>query len=538
MKTLTKYLLAAAAIMTVASCRKDETSSYLTTDSVYYEAYAAEGEITLTFKTNVKNYDVATESEWISILSKASSSVVINVQKNGDQTERTAEIRFIDGNEVLTKAYVRQAAAAPAITLGANAITVTSGTTVLEIQFEVNFEYELTSSVPWIRFAPPAKAVDTGSFFLYLKRNNTLQQRTGILTIIDKSTGNEMAKVEITQEGAQVNGFYFLNEGQWGKNNASMGYFGLSAGTLDTQWWANLNPTVRGGLGDVANDVVTADDYLLVAVNASNLLEICDRDGKHLREVEIPECRMIAWDGDFAYVTSYADNGFVAKVDPAAGNILAKCAVGHEPEGLAIVGQNLYVLNSCSYHTDFSGGGNNEVSTISVIDLESFTETEKVNIGIINAYSPLTLMPDGKSFYINSSGDYNSVAAKSVIFDSASKTVTKDFGFGGTYACTYQGKLYIFETSFSYSTFEWGNNNCVYDPASDTLSDFPVDEEEFYTFGAPSGLWINPLNGDIFIADKGNYTSPGYLYRFSSDGTQTGKFPAGVCPGHLAWDLR
>lgn len=336
----------------------------------------------------------------------------------------------------------------------------------------------------------------------------------------------------------KLSGFYFASEGQWGKNNASLGYYNIEENTFIGNWWASLNPSVSGGLGDVVNDICNQGQYLLIAVNASNLLEISDTDGHHVAAVEIPNCRMIACDAEYAYVTSYADEGYVAKVSLATKSLVKTCPTGHEPEGIAIVGNKLYVLNSCSYHTDFTGGGNNEVSSISIIDLQTFTETQRISLGIINAYSPLTVMPDGKSFYINSSGDYNSIAASSLIFSTETQRVEKSFNFGGTYADVYKGKLYIFDTAFSYTTLEWESSNCVYDPDTDTISDFPIPTETFESFGAPAGVWINPGNGDIYIADKGDYANPGYLYRFDSEGNKLSRFTVGVCPGHLAWDWR
>ena len=336
----------------------------------------------------------------------------------------------------------------------------------------------------------------------------------------------------------RITGFYFASEGQWGKNNASLGYYNTDSNSFSGNWWAGLNPTVAGGLGDVVNDICVYGNYILLAVNASNILEISDRDGHHIGAVEIPNCRMLACAGAYAYVTSYANDGYVAKVSLDERRVVATCATGHEPEGLAIVGNNLYVLNSCSYHTDFTGGGSSEPSSISIINLDSFTETGRIPIGVINAYSPLILMPDGKSFYINSSGDFNGVAASSLIFDTATSAVTRTFDFGGTYADIYNGKLYILETAFSYITFEWESSNCIYDPATDTLEAFPIPLSAFDGFGAPSGLWINPDGGDIYIADKGDYSNPGFLYRFDAGGNQLARITVGVCPGHLAWDWR
>lgn len=409
-------------------------------------------------------------------------------------------------------------------------------------EFTINYKTNVSSVtvipiVEWIK----VNSLTPTSVTLLLQANESLEDRKGEIQFLYEK--ELLARVVVTQKGKvpaepELKGFYFLNEGQWGKNNATLGYYDFSASSYKDEWWSSINPSVRDGLGDVGNDVAVSGDWLLAVINSSNLLEICNRDGVHIAAVEIPNCRMVKIEGDIAYVTSYADEGYVAKVDLNERKVVATCKTGHEPEGLAIIGKTMYVLNSCGYHTDFTGGGNNEEASISIIDLESFSEVEKSMLGIYNAYSPLTVLPDGKTFFINSSGDYNAVKPTSILFDTTEKKVTRNFGFGGAFADVFDGKLYIFDTSFSYTTFEWENSNCVYDPVSGSISDFPVDEEEFESYGAPTGIWIDQTNGDIYIADKGNYTSPAFLYRYDKTGTQVAKINVGVCPGHLAWDWR
>lgn len=333
-------------------------------------------------------------------------------------------------------------------------------------------------------------------------------------------------------------GFYLLNEGQWGQNNASLEYFNLNTRKMSSGWWTSNNMDVRSKLGDSGTDVVAYYDYLLVALNGSNLLEISDRNGSHLKAVEIPGCRKIAVKGDFAYVTSYADEGKVYKVNIEKGLVAGTCATGHEPEGVAIIGDKLYVLNSCGNHTDYSGHGDNEIASISVINLNTFTEEDRVNLGIVNAYSPLTVMPDGYSFFINSSGDYFNVAPSCVIFDTKTLSVTKTFNQGGTYAAVYRGELFVMETTYSYITERWEVSAFVYDIFTDTVFDFPVTSATLAGLTAPGGLWIHPTDGEIYIADQGNYTSPGVLYRFDMKGAAIEHYDTGVCPAHIAWDIR
>ena len=537
MKTIIKVLACMAILAAVAACRKSDPDPVISLESQLFEVDYGATELTIKVKTNVPDYTVNIQCEWITLLTKSSTEARIKLLQNEDMTARKGEILFYDGDELLSRAYVSQKGAPAKIEVGTNKYEISALGGTIDLQFSSNFEYELDIKDSWLSLSPSTKPVEITSITVYVQEN-TGSNRTGRIVIKEKATGKEFATVEVEQAAPVFKGFYFLNEGQWGKNNASLGYYDFSKASYTDGWWLAINPGVRGSLGDVGNDIAVSGNWLLAVINSSNLLEICDRDGKHLGEVEIPNGRMAIIDGDIAYVTSYADDGYVAKVDLAQKKVLATCKTGHEPEGLAIVDGKLYALNSCGYHTDYTGGGNNEESSISIIDLTTFKETEKVKLGVCNAYSPLTVLPDGKTFFINSSGDYNAVKPTSILFDTTEKKVSKNFGFGGTYADVYDGKLYIFDTSFSYTTFEWENSNCVYDPATGSIGAFPIDEEEFEVYGAPTGIWINQTNGDIYIADKGNYTSPAFLYRYDKAGQQKEKINVGVCPGHLAWDWR
>lgn len=537
MKSIIKVLACVALFAAVAACRKSDPDPEVLAENQNYEVASDATELTINFKSNVSGVKVITNCEWITVQSVTPTAVCIKMIPNDEMTARKGELQFYYDVEMLARVYVIQKAAPAKIEVGNNKYEIGALGGTFDLQFEANFEYSLDIKENWLGVSPQTKPVEVSSITIYVQENSG-DKRTGHIVIKEKASGKEYATVEVEQAAPVLKGFYFLNEGQWGKNNASLGYYDFSKASYTDAWWTALNPNVRGDFGDVGNDVAVSGNWLLAVVNSSNLLEICDRDGVHLGAVEIPNCRMVKVNGDIAYVTSYADDGYVAKVDLKENKVLSTCKTGHEPEGLAIIGNTLYVLNSCGYHTDYTGGGANEESSISIIDLTTFTETEKVKLGVCNAYSPLTILPDGKTFFINSSGDYNAVKPTSILFDTTEKKVTKNFGFGGAYADVYDGKLYIFDTSFSYTTFEWENSNCIYDPATGTIGEFPVNEDEFELYGAPTGIWINPTNGDIYIADKGNYTSPAFLYKYDKSGVERDKINVGVCPGHLAWDWR
>jgi hypothetical protein len=48
-------------------------------------------------------------------------------------------------------------------------------------------------------------------------------------------------------------------------------------------------------------------------------------------------------------------------------------------------------------------------------------------------------------------------------------------------------------------------------------------------------LTVNPVNGDVYVADAIDYQQPGRVYRFSSDGRQIDSFAVGIIPGSFCW---
>lgn len=51
----------------------------------------------------------------------------------------------------------------------------------------------------------------------------------------------------------------------------------------------------------------------------------------------------------------------------------------------------------------------------------------------------------------------------------------------------------------------------------------------------PYGMRVNPISGEIYITDAGNYISTGYLYCFDKEGKFKWKVEAGNIPAHIVF---
>ena len=158
------------------------------------------------------------------------------------------------------------------------------------------------------------------------------------------------------QVTGDIYGFFLLNEGNMGTNQASLDYYDYETGVYTRNIYGERNPYEVKDLGDVGNDIQIYGDKLWAVINCSNYVEVMDvNTAKHITKIAIPNCRYLAFKGKYAYVSAYAGPvqiapdariGYVAKIDTASLQVVDECIVGYQPEEMAIVGDKLYVANS------------------------------------------------------------------------------------------------------------------------------------------------------------------------------------------------
>lgn len=405
----------------------------------------------------------------------------------------------------------------------------------LQFSFSTNVDYTLEFP-EWISQAQ-TKAMTEYKVNVSVSANDGDYARTGAIKVIDSRKGDCFGTLTVSQRG-KFNNLYLLNEGGFGSNNASLTKIDPATWTVTNSWFSTVNSTP---LGDVGNDIALTDDYLIIVVNGSNIIQICDRDGKAIAQTEgVANCRKVAVDPSqkYAYVTSYAEDGYVAKIDLTSFNVVATCKTGYEPEGIVIYDGKLFVANSGGYA--YLGSHGYEQS-ISVIDAETMKEIKKVDTGLINLYGAF-VQNDRYPRYVlvNSSGDYYMTPAASFIFDCETQEVVDYLEGPSTYATTYAGKFYTVGSEFSYVTYGYTYYLNTIDMSSGTpavtqgiISESVSDAIKAQV--APYGIFIAP-DGEVFITDAGNYVNRGHLSRFNAAGQFQSKEQVGVCPAHFAAD--
>lgn len=344
----------------------------------------------------------------------------------------------------------------------------------------------------------------------------------------------EVARPEFTS----VQGFYVLNEGNMGSNKSTLDYYDYTTGVYTRNCYAKANPDVPKEMGDVGNDLGIYGSRLYAVINASNKIEVMDKNTlKRLGQIEIPNCRFIKFHKGYAYVTSYAGPiildpeyvqvGYVAKVDTATLEVVDKCLVGFQPDDLEIVEDKIYVANSGGYLVP------NYENTLSVIDINTFKEVERIPIAI-----NLSQVKSDRHgiLWIISRGNYYDIPSNIYAYDTRKHRIVKTMDIPAS-ACWMDGdSLYV--TNHEWSNVSMGGDVSYAIINTETME---VVTRNIITDGTdlliqvPYGIAVNPVTKDILITDAKDYITPGRLYCFGQDGVLKWDVRTGDIPGHFVF---
>jgi DNA-binding beta-propeller fold protein YncE len=352
-------------------------------------------------------------------------------------------------------------------------------------------------------------------------------------TVTDVEEGTDT-----TPKDASIQGFYLLNEGNMGSNKSTLDYYDFTTGVYHRNIYGNANPSVPKELGDVGNDIRIYGSKLYAVINCSNKVEVMEAaTARRLGQIDIPNCRYIRFHEGYAYVTSYAGPvkidpdyeqlGYVAKVDTATFRVEDRCLVGFQPDELEIVGRKIYVANSGGYMNP------NYESTVSVIDMETFTEIRRIEV----ARNLHRLRADRYgNLWVSTRGDYYDQPSRLYRINTQDDTLTDSLDIAVSNFYLDGDSLYVYSTEWSYVTMSKEITYGIVDVAKNQIV-----TRRFITDGTderikiPYGILVHPRTKDIYVTDAGNYVSPGTLYCFDREGRQKWNVRTGDIPAHFVF---
>lgn len=366
------------------------------------------------------------------------------------------------------------------------------------------------------------------------------------VVILTGSCMNSKPPVGVLPEPGELGRLYILNEGVMGMGNSSIDFYDFADGTYVTDAFPAANPDVPFGLGDTGNDLAVYGGKLWAVMNGSNLVEVMDASTmEHIRAIDVPACRDIAFSGRYAYVTSWAGNvsddgdrtGMVYRIDINSLSIAGTVEVGYQPEDIAVLDGKIYVANSGGMTDGYD-------NRLSIIDEESFSLERTVEI----AANICDIAPDAYGrLWISSPGDYYSVHSGIYVYDTVSGTVLKPES-GANILPEWINDIRV-SSMYSTGSHLWvlGNENewdytagagkyCLYtiDCQALTMTRTELSRTGAESIYNPYGIWVSPDEKTIAITDAASYTEPGYILFLDASLNFVSSFQTGFLPGHFA----
>lgn len=339
---------------------------------------------------------------------------------------------------------------------------------------------------------------------------------------------------------AEPSGIYLVNQGNQGSNKARLDFLNFHNGFYIRDVFTEYNPEVVKGLGDTGNDVQVYKGKVFVVVNGSHKVEIMDAYTlKRLAQVDVPNCRFIAFDGNYAYVTSYVakdeealktQKGALYRIDLDTYKVTGQVTVGYQPEQLVIKDGKAYVANSGGLAKDYD-------NTVSVVDLKSM----KVEYDIEVAVNLELMLVDAEgTIWVSSRGNYIDVSST---LDYLVKKGDK-YELGGSVNVPVSSmalagdKIYVIGSTYTNTNGTWALTTTYNIVNAKTRE---LESGSFITDGTESDITtaftvtVNPGNGDIYVTDAKDYVSSGTLHCYTGSGKHKWSVHTGDIPGRIAF---
>lgn len=290
-------------------------------------------------------------------------------------------------------------------------------------------------------------------------------------------------------------------EGNFQYSNASLVVYDLSSGESHNNAFKKANGFE---LGDVLQSIHVNGDSVFLVVNNSGVVRIVDsRTLKQVGAIEgLTSPRHIhVTKGKRLVVTDIYSNE-VQVYDLASLALLKSIPLDGWAERMFDMEDGRLLI------------ANIEHRSLAVMEIDQFAINKSVPLGFI----PLFMMPSEAGVLIvagNRSDENNKAVVKAI--DRKNLVPQDSLLLDETLisASVYNGELYVLT----------GKTVYVFDAAT-----FEPVKQWSHTAQTPYNMYINPLSGDLFLADAGDYLSNGRVYRYTLGGVEQAAIETGIIP--------
>jgi DNA-binding beta-propeller fold protein YncE len=349
-------------------------------------------------------------------------------------------------------------------------------------------------------------------------KKDTLKYCFAILFLLAGLTSCKKEKEEQQVAPAHLQkGLLVLNEGLFQLNNSALSWVNLDKHTVNLDFFTQKTERL---LGDTGNDMKRYGGKIYIVVNVSSTVEVLDAStGKSLKQISMlagaqaKQPRNIAFCGKKVYITCF--DGFVDVLDTASLQIETRIQVGLNPEDLTVSGNRLFVSNSGGLN------GTEMDSTVSVIDLSSHIEIEKIVVG----KNPGDMLTDHLgNVYVVVRGNYSSIPSRLKKINPNNLEITKVFTVEATGLELMDSKLLILNHNYTTQS----NSIHLLDVATET-----IEQEDFIDLSSVTTLYGVHYLSDIqqlAILDANQFTNSGSVKLFNLQGDFIRSYTVGLNP--------
>lgn len=312
------------------------------------------------------------------------------------------------------------------------------------------------------------------------------------------------------------NGVFVLNEG----GTVSVSFLG-SDDTVQNNIFATANPN-QGALGSIGQSLSFNGDYAYLVMNGSNTVKIVNRyTFQYIATVStgLSNPRYMAFANGKGYITNWGSGGsasddYVAVLDLQTNSITSTIPAAEGVERIELYNGKLYVAHQ---------GGYGYGKTISVIDPENDTIEAQIIVGdvpnsMVFRDNYLYVLCGGVPFWGTPVPESDGSLVRIDLTDNSATLLAE---FDGLHT----SNLEIDDTN----SFYFSADEVVYKASLSAPSLF----SQLFSLSAQGvyGIYgMDMIDGKLYVADAGDYTSPGKAYVYSTAGAPLNVFTVGVIP--------
>ena len=326
-------------------------------------------------------------------------------------------------------------------------------------------------------------------------------------------------------ESSVTSGIVVVNQGSYYDGiDGSLSLIDLESGAVQNNAFAAANGQVS--LGATPQAATQANGKIYVPVFESNVVWVVNAKtliAEHMLMVNAPQAVSIKSGKIFVC----GNDGFVSVYDVNTYESLKRIEVGPNPCNLAIVGDSLYISISDGYNYPTYENG----FRLAIINTQTLEKGKDIDVEI----NPGQISVSKQGYlYVVCRGDYTTISSKVLKVDPKKGEYT--YICEGSYITISNDNLLVINSVTDWTTYENIITYQAYSTETNDLTDPNFLKSEVLP-AMPNAIQTDN-NGDIFIPSNVSafdYTSPGYVYRYTSDGEHLATYPVGVAPCGLVF---